>query len=204
MCHTGFMSAAMDSWSGGFRVNTVIFPPCETRSPAVCIQKRWLEILVHVFLCFANEKRGGVGWGAALCDWRGKEGLDGSRRKALQKERWGKKEKWEQTHDTKRKGTRGTRRENGKNEGGSLLPANRWPPQFTAAPIRDPEGQLFAPPGYRRCRKGRGPARLNTDRRERPLVSVPAFVLLTRQQKGKFVTLAGTEPRARDFPRAPL
>lgn len=126
------------------------------------------------------------------------EGADGRHSKKRGEE---KKEKREQAHDTERKRTRGTRRENGKNEGGSLLPANRWPPQFTAAPIRDPEGQLFAPPGYRRRRrKGRGPARLNTERRKRPRVSVPAFVLLTRQQKRQICDVGWQGAASARFP----
>lgn len=67
MCHTGFMSAAMDSWSGGFRVHAVIFPPRETRSPTVCIQKRWRRSLSTSF--YVSRMRSGVGWRRA--GWRG-------------------------------------------------------------------------------------------------------------------------------------
>lgn len=129
MCHTGFMSAAMDSWSGGFRVHAVIFPPRQTRSPTVCIQKRWRRSLSTSFYVLRMRSGVGVGGGA---------GFGGGRRKALQKERGRKKEKKSGNKRTTRSG----RGQEGRNERMGKMKGEAYYPQ-TDGPLnsqRPPSG----------------------------------------------------------------
>lgn len=130
ICHVYFMSTAMDSWSG-FRVHTVIFHHVSAPRNSLFFIQKLCGLCVGIFLCLC----------VCVCACR----VEDRQTKVESNTQRREEEVQKRERESERKDEW---RE-------SLLPENRWPPN-SQWPHGDLEGQLFAPPGYQRCREGWG------------------------------------------------